>query len=799
MDLMVLETQQWLNETYGNDSRYEKVEENGKTGWPTIDALILAFQIELGIQNTAKNFGPTTVRLFKEKYPNGIKQQSNDDKTKSNVYSIIQGALWCKGYSTGSHITQNFYDGTGNAIKELKSDMGLGGDSTVTVDIMDALLSMKQFVLLSSYGGSESIRAIQQNLNRNYPDYLGIIPTDGLFGREMNTALIIVLQAEQGFSTSEATGNFGNGTKSRLKILNENNYTSYLGLFKVAFYALHCLGYGAGPSEDTWTFSFTQALNNFQNDYGLEVSSNIDVNTWMSLLTSRGNPDRKVDACDTRFEITEELLEKLKSDGYKIVGRYLTGGDFKEIRVGELERIVNGGMKYFPIFQESARELSDFSYEIGLEHGRKASIAALEKGVPNTVIYFAVDMDILDYQIDSHIIPYFRGINESIDYRYQVGVYASRNVCTRVADVGLSVSSFVADMSTGFSGNLGFRIPSNWNYDQIYEISGYGGKWDLDKVAYSGRISACDRIISSREYYSDYKLPYIRSVSEMRNLTNINDLFDSIKSLENEYKNYLADESYYIPNVTRYSSEVGALMYLAKRYFDDNFIKDLGFSIVSNIDYDYMFEEYLEDNNRNLKKMLEDFIGTDSEIWDGSKYLIDLPHLAITTLTYYNFTINPKSWNGWAGDLVSAYEKVENYSNKYNFNPIPLSRLFIGGENPNQELGLEENPDNPCSFTDLCSDGFAILLANTLKEKNGELLEAFKQTFNGKTNPFREILKDIDADRNVEDIKVKTEKVVKNILANLLTILENDFKFTDDKIKEICIETFANYIYNQTY
>lgn len=200
MDLMVLETQEWLNSTYGNDNRYKLVEENGKTGWPTINALTLALQIELGIKNTATNFGPTTIRLFNEKYPNGVKQQADGDTSKSNVYSIIQGALWCKGYSTGSHISQNFYGGTGSAIIELKNDMGIGGNSTVTVEIMEALLSMKQFVLLWRYGGNEVIRRIQKQINQNYRNFTGIIPTDGLYGREMNKALIQILQSLEGFS-----------------------------------------------------------------------------------------------------------------------------------------------------------------------------------------------------------------------------------------------------------------------------------------------------------------------------------------------------------------------------------------------------------------------------------------------------------------------------------------------------------------------------------------------------------------------------------------------------------------------
>lgn len=71
VDQMVLQTQQWLNKTYGNDSRFKKVNPDGRTGWPTIYALTRALQIELGIQSTADNFGPSTQRLFKQRYPNG--------------------------------------------------------------------------------------------------------------------------------------------------------------------------------------------------------------------------------------------------------------------------------------------------------------------------------------------------------------------------------------------------------------------------------------------------------------------------------------------------------------------------------------------------------------------------------------------------------------------------------------------------------------------------------------------------------------------------------------------------------
>lgn len=44
---------------------------------------------------------------------------------------------------------------------------------------MTALLSMKQFKLLSSYGGTHEVRLAQQTINVNYRDYTGLVPTDG--------------------------------------------------------------------------------------------------------------------------------------------------------------------------------------------------------------------------------------------------------------------------------------------------------------------------------------------------------------------------------------------------------------------------------------------------------------------------------------------------------------------------------------------------------------------------------------------------------------------------------------------
>ena len=49
-------------------------------------------------------------------------------------------------------------------------------------------------------------------------------------------------------------------------------------------------------------------------------------------------------------------------------------------------------------------------------------------------------------------------MEESYDNKYRIGVYGSRNICQKVCSLTKAESSFVADMSTGYSGNLDMDI-----------------------------------------------------------------------------------------------------------------------------------------------------------------------------------------------------------------------------------------------------------------------------------------------------------------------------------------------------
>ena len=160
-------------------------------------------------------------------------------------------------------------------------------------------------------------------------------------------------------------------------------------------------------------------------------------------------------------------------------------------------------MRVFPIYQDGGYKLQYFQdLRQGIVDAHTAIAAAKRIGIPSgTTIYFAVDFDCYGFQMISFIVPYFRKLKMIFNSltntkNYKIGIYAPRYICTYISDLGLAEYSFVADMSSGFSCNLGYPIPKNWAFDQFFELnSSNGGKFnsspdfDLDKVGYSGRDS----------------------------------------------------------------------------------------------------------------------------------------------------------------------------------------------------------------------------------------------------------------------------------------------------------------------
>lgn len=503
MDQMVLATQKWLNKTYGSVNGFNKVAENGRTGWPTIFALRRALQHEMGITALSDNFGPTTERLFKEQ----VEPTFNGKGTpKTNIVKILQGGFWCKGINprvSGSEALDGMYTKfTKEAVEKFQKMAGLSPDGYLSTMLMKALLDMSAFALL----GDANIRLMQQELNRKYNAYFGLLPCDGIYQRETNQALIYALQAEIGMDTETANGNYGPGTTAKTPTLVEGNSGNFV---KILQWALYVNGFNkSGSFNGSFTSEVGQEVKKFREFMNLNPYTTIaDMTVIKGLLSSAGNTDRSATACDMATQLNKQQVQLLKDKGYSIIGRYLTGSvgtgakkKDKNLTTSEIQNITDAGLNIFPIYQDGGWEESYFNKENGAKDGQLAHQAAFNLGFPyGTTIYFAVDVDIQDGDIAGTVLPYIKKVQSVLASKgmYQTGIYGTRNVCQRAVDTGAVKSCFISDMSTGFSGNLGFSMPKEWAFDQFYEHEDLG--FPIDKVAVSYRDSGVNQFNTTEE------------------------------------------------------------------------------------------------------------------------------------------------------------------------------------------------------------------------------------------------------------------------------------------------------------
>lgn len=516
MDQNVLNAQKYLNAMYGGNSNWVTLSEDGNTGTSFIQGIVRAFQIENGLATPNGNLGPATLAKMKSLAP--ITLMNPDDPVNNNV-CLIQCALFGKGYNAGG-ITGIYYNFGMNAVKTFQSDAGLAANGVIDWKVWQGLLSLNWFFLAS--GGSETLRNIQLMFNQNWSDYLGVGPCDGIMSRQTALSPLAALQAQEGLITDTITDfnslNFGPATSAAfpgvLKInQSSGNYRKYN---MIAQAALYFNGYNPGNFTGTFDTEMQAAVTNFQNFYaltgiGLVTPGEINLPTMKSLLTSKGDENRKAYGCDTATVLSASQAKTLKSLGYTHVGRYLTGTVGtnyvpKFLTFDEIQNIESAGLKVVPIYQDGGYYPDYFiGNRQGVHDAKMAILAAKTIGVPSgTTIYFAVDYDFTESEVYELIVNYFEKIryvfNSSFnDKNYKVGIYASRQACSIMNSRLLADYSYVSDMSTGFSGNLGHQLPRNWAFDQFAEIdiTATSPSFPIDKVAVSGRddgIEAFDKV-----------------------------------------------------------------------------------------------------------------------------------------------------------------------------------------------------------------------------------------------------------------------------------------------------------------
>lgn len=550
------------------------------------------------------------------------------------VISLVNLALLCRIEVSNTDDISVFSEATRQGITSTMSQLGIDNyTGGLRAREIKALFTSDAYYLISN--GDATTREIQQAINRKYSDMLdNYIATNGLYDRNMNTALIKMIQYEIG---TDVDGGWGEGTMSSLPVLGPGSTRT--NLVYILQYLLYLNGFDGGFGNGV-----TTALKNFQSLMTLDVDGYCGRQAWSALVVSCGDTTRSANACDTCFEITAARAQLLKNNGFEVIGRYLTGyiseDKPKALQEGELETILNSGLKVFLIYQENNRKIEDFSFASGKSAGLLASEAAMHKRIPKgTVIYFAVDMDVYEDQIDDSIIPFFKGINASIREDYRVGIYGPRLVCTRISEAGLSVSSFVADMSSGYSCNVGQKIPSDWNYDQFKEISNYQGELDIDKVNFAGKIEP------------------ISSIEELGDASEVNKKV--INFLREAYN--LASE-YNGENATVMDNNSLVIQYIAYR------------------DYDSTAWNTLLNHNEDGVNYIKNNISKEGRDWSLYDFrydkLISLPHMFASLYCVLNRRTLIGSIDaiiadltGWAGDLLQF---AANFEKEFKDNKHPM-------------------------------------------------------------------------------------------------------------------------------
>ena len=115
--------------------------------------------------------------------------------------------------------------------------------------------------------------------------------------------------------------------------------------------------------------------------------------------------------------------------------------------------------------------------------------------------------------IEGNILPYFRNVKAALNNAYKMGAYGPRYICTKLAEMNLTTSSFVCDRSSGFTCNIGHKLPDNWAYDQFAEVASANStinNLNYDKCIASPRKTATapDDFLSCSVGYDNSRYSY---------------------------------------------------------------------------------------------------------------------------------------------------------------------------------------------------------------------------------------------------------------------------------------------------
>jgi hypothetical protein len=162
---------------------------------------------------------------------------------------------------------------------------------------------------------------------------------------------------------------------------------------------------------------------------------------------------------DTTQELTRHACA-LQGQGIGFAMRYYSHNAAKNLSLGEARALCAAGLQIGAVWEAGGTHVGYFTRAQGLADGACAWRMARETiGQPfGSAIYFAVDFDPTQADVDGAIGAYFTGVNAAFyvagegEPSYKVGVYGSGLCCAALVEQGAAAFSWLSQ-STGYAGS----------------------------------------------------------------------------------------------------------------------------------------------------------------------------------------------------------------------------------------------------------------------------------------------------------------------------------------------------------
>lgn len=156
---------------------------------------------------------------------------------------------------------------------------------------------------------------------------------------------------------------------------------------------------------------------------------------------------------DSATPLSAEKAKELCADGYNFAIRYYSHNPEKNLTRAEAQGISDAGMPLIVVWEAQGNLYSSFGRVQGAADAAAAMQQARACGQPTgTTIFFAVDFDATQAQIDAGITDYFDSTKQTLAAEYLNGSYGSPLVNASMVAKGLTARSWEAQ-STGWAGD----------------------------------------------------------------------------------------------------------------------------------------------------------------------------------------------------------------------------------------------------------------------------------------------------------------------------------------------------------